>query len=44
MQNGMSRKRRQLLPQEKWQVFLEVTTGQLSQSDARGSGVWMSVW
>jgi transposase-like protein len=33
MQNGMQRKRRQLSAQEKWQVFLEVTTGQLTQAD-----------
>ena len=40
MQNGMRRKRRTLSPEEKWQVFLEVTTGQLSQSDcARQWGV-----
>src|SRR5512142_2428562 len=44
MENGKSRKRRQLSPQEKWQVFLEVTTGQLSQSDcARKWGVDVSV-
>jgi transposase-like protein len=27
-------KRRQLTPEEKWQVFLEVTSGELSQADA----------
>lgn len=27
-------KRRQLTPEEKWQVFLEVTTGEISQADA----------
>jgi len=27
-------KRRQLSPEEKWQVFLETTTGELSQRDA----------
>jgi transposase len=44
MQNGMRRGRRQLSPEEKWQVFLEVTTGQLSQSDcARKWGVDVSV-
>lgn len=44
MQNGMCRRRRQLSPEEKWQVFLEVTTGQLSQSDcARKWGVDVSV-
>ena len=44
MQNGTRRRRRQLSPEEKWQVFLEVTTGQLSQSDcARKWGVDVSV-
>jgi len=28
------RKRRQLSPEEKWQVFLEVTSGELTQTDA----------
>lgn len=27
-------KRRQLSPEEKWQVFLEVTSGELTQTDA----------
>jgi transposase-like protein len=27
-------RRRQLSPEEKWQVFLEITTGELSQRDA----------
>ena len=27
-------KRRQLSPEEKWQVFLEVTSGDISQADA----------
>jgi len=27
-------KRRQLTPEEKWQVFLEVTSGELTQTDA----------
>ena len=34
MQNGKPRKRRQLSPEEKWQVFLEVVSQQLTQSDA----------
>jgi transposase len=44
LENGRSGKRRQLSPQEKWQVFLEVTTGQLTQADcARKWGVDVSV-
>jgi transposase-like protein len=44
MQNGTRRRRWQLSPEEKWQVFLEVTTGQLTQSDcARKWGVDVSV-
>ena len=34
MENGKRRKRRQLSPEEKWEVFLEVTSQQLSQADA----------
>ena len=34
MQNGPRRRRRQLSPEEKWQVFLEVSSQQLSQADA----------
>jgi transposase len=34
MENGKSRKRRQLSPEEKWEIFLEVTSQELSQSDA----------
>jgi transposase len=34
MENGKPRKRRQLSPQEKWEIFLEVTSQELSQSDA----------
>ena len=34
MENGKPRKRRQLSPQEKWEVFLEVCSQQLSQADA----------
>ena len=41
---GMRRRRRQLSPEEKWQVFLEVTSGQLTQSDcARKWGVDVGV-
>ena len=42
--SGMGRRRRQLSAEEKWQVFLEVTTGQLTQADcARKWGVDVSV-
>lgn len=34
MENGKPRKRRQLTPQEKWEIFLEVTSQELSQADA----------
>jgi transposase len=34
MENGKPRKRRQLSPEEKWEVFLEVCSQQLSQADA----------
>src|SRR6516164_3432032 len=34
MENGKPRKRRQLTPEEKWEVFLEVTSQELSQADA----------
>ena len=34
MENGKARKRRQLSPEEKWEVFLEVTSQQLTQADA----------
>jgi len=44
MENGMSRKRRQLTPEEKWEVFLEVTSQEISQADAaRKYGVDVSV-
>ena len=44
MQNGMRRRRRQLTPEEKWELFLEVTSGQLTQADAaRKWGVDVSV-
>jgi transposase len=34
MENGKRRKRRQLSPEEKWEVFLEVTSQELSQAEA----------
>jgi transposase len=34
LENGEPRKRRQLSPEEKWEVFLEVSSQQLSQADA----------
>jgi transposase len=34
MVNGEGRKRRQLTPEEKWQLFLDVTSQQLTQADA----------
>jgi transposase-like protein len=34
MQNGKPRKRRQLSPEEKWEIFLEVCSQQLTQADA----------
>lgn len=34
MQDGPRRRRSQLSPEEKWQVFLEVTSQQLTQADA----------
>src|ERR1039458_471875 len=34
MENGKRRARRQLTPAEKWEVFLEVCSQQLSQADA----------
>ena len=44
MQNGLRRRRRQLTPEEKWELFLEVTSGQLTQADAaRKWGVDVSV-
>jgi transposase len=44
MQNGMRRRRRQLSPEEKWELFLEVVSGQLTQADAaRKWGVDVSV-
>jgi transposase len=34
MENGKPRRRRQMSPEEKWEVFLEITSQQLSQADA----------
>jgi transposase len=34
MESGKPRKRRQLSPEEKWEVFLEVASQQLTQADA----------
>ncbi len=44
MESGKSRKRRQLSPEEKWEIFLEVTSLEVSQADAaRKWGVDVSV-
>ena len=44
MENGKHRVRRQLSPEEKWEVFLEVTSLEISQADAaRKYGVDVSV-
>jgi transposase-like protein len=44
MENGRQRKRRQLSPEEKWEIFLEVTSQEISQADAaRKYGVDVSV-
>jgi transposase-like protein len=44
MENGKRRARRQLLPEEKWELFLEVTSQELSPADAaRKWGVDVSV-
>jgi transposase len=34
MQDGRRRSRRQLSPEEKWELFLEVTSQELTQADA----------
>jgi transposase len=34
MDNGKPRRRRQLSPEEKWEIFLEVTSQGISQADA----------
>jgi transposase len=44
MENGKRRGRRQLTPEEKWEIFLEVTSQEISQADAaRKYGVDVSV-
>ncbi len=44
MENGKRRHRRQLSPEEKWEIFLEVTSQEISQADAaRMYGVDVSV-
>lgn len=44
MENGKPRKRRQLSPEEKWELFLEVISQEISQADAaRKYGVDVSV-
>ncbi len=39
MENGKSRKRRQLSPEEKWEIFLEVTSQEISQADPARAGL-----
>jgi hypothetical protein len=39
MENGKHRKRRQLSPEEKWEIFLEVTSQEISQADAARKGL-----
>lgn len=44
MENGKRRRPRQLSPEEKWEMFLEVTSQEISQADAaRKYGVDVSV-
>ena len=44
IENGKRRERRQLTPEEKWEIFLEVTSQEISQADAaRKYGVDVSV-
>ena len=44
MENGKRKPRRQLSPEEKWEIFLEVTSQEISQADAaRKCGVDVSV-
>ena len=44
MDNGKRKTRRQLTPEEKWEIFLEVTSQEISQADAaRKYGVDVSV-
>ena len=44
MENGQRKQRRLLSPEEKWEIFLEVTSQEISQADAaRKYGVDVSV-
>ena len=44
MENGRRKPRRQLSPEEKWEIFLEITSQEISQADAaRKWGVDVSV-
>ncbi len=44
METGKRRRRRQLSPEEKWEIFLEVTSQEIAQADAaRKYGVDVSV-
>src|SRR5437588_12291136 len=44
MENGKRKTRRQLTPEEKWELFLEVSSQEISQADAaRRYGVDVSV-
>ena len=44
MEDDKRRRRRQLTPEEKWEIFLEVTSQEISQADsARKYGVDVSV-
>ena len=38
MENGKRRVRRQLTPEEKWEVFLEVTSQEISRADTVAIG------
>jgi len=40
MENGKPRKRRQLSPAEKWEVFLEVTRSSSRRPMRPASGAW----
>ena len=42
MENGKPRKRRQLSPEEKWEIFVEVTSQEISQADAAQNAGSMS--
>lgn len=41
---GRRRKRRLLSPEEKWEIFLKVTSRELTQADAARSGEWTLPW